>query len=203
MAKGPVEIWLLDLLKMQMSSLHNIIRSAFYQISDSGFQLLPFLNHFPAQVRLHNIQRAEIRGQVFRRQSARRCGAVLCVLVAQSCSTLCDPLDCSSPSSSVHGILQAGILEWVAIPFSKEAVLALNKLERPTLMLVLSSTTLVQPTPSPRRGFALLPLLRIFTETKALMRNFILYKRHLPMYKNTYLYPYVDKYRHRYKYGHI
>ena len=53
MAKGPVEIWLMDLLKMQMSSLHNIIRSAFYQISDSGFQLLPFLNHFPAQVRIY------------------------------------------------------------------------------------------------------------------------------------------------------
>ncbi|XP_059138117.1 LOW QUALITY PROTEIN: dynein axonemal heavy chain 8 [Peromyscus eremicus] len=52
MAKGPVEIWLLDLLKVQMSSLHNIIRSAFYQISDSGFLLLPFLHHFPAQVRL-------------------------------------------------------------------------------------------------------------------------------------------------------
>ncbi|KAM4835098.1 dynein axonemal heavy chain 8 [Thomomys bottae] len=56
MAKGPVEIWLLDLLKVQMSSLHNIIRSAFYQISDSGFQLLPFLQHFPAQVGLLGIQ---------------------------------------------------------------------------------------------------------------------------------------------------
>ncbi|KAL1771588.1 dynein heavy chain 8, axonemal [Sigmodon hispidus] len=56
MAKGPVEIWLLDLLKVQMSSLHNIIRSAFYQISDSGFLLLPFLHHFPAQVGLLGIQ---------------------------------------------------------------------------------------------------------------------------------------------------
>uniref|UniRef100_A0A8C5KN64 Dynein, axonemal, heavy chain 8 n=1 Tax=Jaculus jaculus TaxID=51337 RepID=A0A8C5KN64_JACJA len=56
MAKGPVEIWLLDLLKVQMLSLHNIIRSAFYQISDSGFQLLPFLQHFPAQVGLLGIQ---------------------------------------------------------------------------------------------------------------------------------------------------
>ncbi|XP_077760288.1 dynein axonemal heavy chain 8 isoform X1 [Canis aureus] len=56
MAKGPVEIWLMDLLRMQMSSLHNIIRSAFYQISDSGFQLLPFLNHFPAQVGLLGVQ---------------------------------------------------------------------------------------------------------------------------------------------------
>ena len=36
--------------------------------------------------------------------------------VAQSCPTLCDPMDCSLPGSSVHGIFQARILEWVAIP---------------------------------------------------------------------------------------
>ena len=35
--------------------------------------------------------------------------------VAQSCLTLCDPMDCSLPGSSVHGILQAGELEWSAI----------------------------------------------------------------------------------------
>ena len=40
-------------------------------------------------------------------------------LVAQSCLTLCDPTDCSLPGSSVHGILQARILEWAAIPFSR------------------------------------------------------------------------------------
>ena len=37
----------------------------------------------------------------------------------QSCVTLCDPLDCSPPGSSVHGILQARILEWVPISFSR------------------------------------------------------------------------------------
>ena len=37
----------------------------------------------------------------------------------QSCSTLCDPMDCSPPGSSVHGILQARILESVAIPPSR------------------------------------------------------------------------------------
>ena len=37
--------------------------------------------------------------------------------VIPSCPTICDPLDSSLPGSSVHGILQAGILEWVAIPF--------------------------------------------------------------------------------------
>ena len=39
--------------------------------------------------------------------------------VAQSCPTLCDPMDCSLPGSSVHGIFQARILEWVAISFSR------------------------------------------------------------------------------------
>ena len=41
--------------------------------------------------------------------------------VAQSCPSLCDPVDCSPPGSSVHGILQARILEWVAISFSRES----------------------------------------------------------------------------------
>ena len=37
----------------------------------------------------------------------------------QSCPTLCSPMDCSPPGSPVHGILQARILEWVAVPSSK------------------------------------------------------------------------------------
>ena len=41
------------------------------------------------------------------------------VLVTHSCLTLCHPIDCSPPGSSVHGIFQARILEWVAIPFSR------------------------------------------------------------------------------------
>ena len=39
--------------------------------------------------------------------------------VPKSCLPLCDPMDCSPPGSSVHGILQARILEWVAISFSR------------------------------------------------------------------------------------
>ena len=42
-------------------------------------------------------------------------------LVAQSCPTLCDPVDSSPPRPSVHGILQARILEWIAISFSRES----------------------------------------------------------------------------------
>ena len=41
------------------------------------------------------------------------------VLVVQWIPTLCDPMDCSPPGSSVHGILQARILEWVAMPSSR------------------------------------------------------------------------------------
>ena len=39
--------------------------------------------------------------------------------VTQSCPTLCDPMDCSLPGSSVHGIFQARVLEWVVISFSR------------------------------------------------------------------------------------
>jgi len=42
--------------------------------------------------------------------------------VTQSCPTLCDPKDCSPPGSSVHGIFQARVLEWVAIAFSNGVV---------------------------------------------------------------------------------
>ena len=41
------------------------------------------------------------------------------VLVTQSCLTLCNPMNCSLPDSSVHGILQARILKWVALPFAR------------------------------------------------------------------------------------
>ena len=54
------------------------------------------------------------------RVCARMCVCMrMCVIVAQPCLTLCHPMDCSRLGSSVHGILQARILEWVAIPFSK------------------------------------------------------------------------------------
>ena len=42
-----------------------------------------------------------------------------CVLVTQSCTTVCDPMNYSLPGLSAHGILQARTLEWIAIPFSR------------------------------------------------------------------------------------
>ena len=42
--------------------------------------------------------------------------------VAQSCPTLLDPMDCSLPGSSVHGIFQARVLEWVVVAFSASLI---------------------------------------------------------------------------------
>ena len=53
--------------------------------------------------------------------------------VAQSCPMLSDPMDCSLPGSSVHGILEARILEWEAILFSKESSLPRDQTQPPAL----------------------------------------------------------------------
>ena len=50
------------------------------------------------------------------------------VLVTQSCLTLCDRMDCSLPGSSVHGILQARILEWVAVFSSRGSSLLRDRI---------------------------------------------------------------------------
>ena len=57
-------------------------------------------------------------GYLVIKQQAFFTGVRVCS-VAQSCPALCDPRDCSPPGSSVHGILQARILEWVAMPSSR------------------------------------------------------------------------------------
>ena len=52
--------------------------------------------------------------------------ACMCAKSLQSCPTLCDYMDCSLPGSSVHGIPQTRILEWVALPFSRRSSLPRN-----------------------------------------------------------------------------
>ena len=57
--------------------------------------------------------------------------------VTQLCPTLSDPVDCSQPTSSVHGILQARILEWVAFSYSRTVYInQLGKLFFPVLLLL-------------------------------------------------------------------
>ena len=52
--------------------------------------------------------------------------------VAQSCPTLSDPMDCSLPGSSIHGIFQARVLEWGTIAFSRETTLGVRKSQKQT-----------------------------------------------------------------------
>ena len=78
------------------------------------------------------------------------------VLLAQSCPTLWDPMDCSTPGSSVHGILQARIQEWVAIPFSRGSSRPSDRtlfsaLQADSLQSELPGKTL-PPHPSPNNG---------------------------------------------------
>ena len=59
--------------------------------------------------------------------------------VAQSCPTLSNPMDCSLPGSSIHGILQARVLEWGAIAFSDFAIMVMIKIDRLNLVLKILS----------------------------------------------------------------
>ena len=66
--------------------------------------------------------------------------------VAQSCPTLSDPMDCSLPGSSVHGIFQARVLEWGAIAFSENIIQVELKLQHfiyPNLVIVSSDCCLL------------------------------------------------------------
>ena len=62
-------------------------------------------------------------GSISNRDASDQRVSLLCLgmraKLLQSCPTLCDPMDCSPPGSSVHGILQTRILEWVTMPASK------------------------------------------------------------------------------------
>ena len=67
--------------------------------------------------------------------------------VALSCLTLCDPMDCSLPGSSVHGIFQARILEWVAISFSRGSSQPRIETGSPTLQAMLLPSELPGKSP--------------------------------------------------------
>ena len=69
--------------------------------------------------------------------------------VAQLCSTPSDPMDCSLPGSSVHGIFQARVLEWVAIAFSDGLIHRVTKIwtRRNNLALMHMRTAAWEPVP--------------------------------------------------------
>ena len=86
---------------------------------------VPWTQHVP--LRTQNLGSVSTLGQmtVFKARSRSPASLItrqtMVSLVKVSCLTLCDPMDCNPPGSSVHGILQARKLGWAAIPFSKES----------------------------------------------------------------------------------
>ena len=73
-----------------------------------SFSVMVFSGYMPAIVTCH------LKGFSSKIFNYVTCGVCVC-LVARLCPALCNPLDCSLPGSSVHGIVQAQVLEWVAI----------------------------------------------------------------------------------------
>ena len=81
--------------------------------------------------------------------TSESCSAAAAAKSLQSCPTLCDPMDCSPPGFSVHGILQARTLEWVAISFSNAWMWKVKvKLLSRVRLLVTPWTTAYQAPPS-------------------------------------------------------
>ena len=78
-----------------------------------------FLPNFPLSSFFLNARRTTVRSREDIADTVNERIINTKVLVAQSCPALCSPMDCSPPGSSVHGVLQARILEWVTIPFSR------------------------------------------------------------------------------------
>ena len=73
----------------------------------------------PEEARSRSITRGEPSLMEAKKAGERDVKQKVKILVPLPCLTLCGPMDYSPPGSSVHGILQATILEWVAIPFSR------------------------------------------------------------------------------------
>ena len=67
----------------------------------------------------------------------------------QSCPTLCDPMDCSLPGSSVHGILWARILEWVAMPSSSGSSRARDQIQVSCVFCITGGFFTTEPTEKP------------------------------------------------------
>jgi len=101
-----------------------------------------------------------------KRKLETSCAVCVCVLVAQLCPTLCYPMDCSPPDSSVHGILQARIVEWVVISFSNCAIHFLSKSRCSSSFVVFHSLSCshCNPMDGSMPGFSVLQHLPIFAK---------------------------------------
>ena len=101
------------------------------------------------------------------------------VLVFQSCLTLCDPVDYSLPGSSVHGILQARILEWVAISFSRGSSQPRNQTQVSCIVGRFFIVWATRDTPSFSISTPVCPLLNLFTPYSIIAIEMLAFWPHL------------------------
>ena len=104
---------------------HDEISIFFYFIFKLYITVLVLPNNWPAGIsrRLQNSKNLQCKFHCQRLFKKIKGKDFVVVLVAKSCPTLWDPMDCSPPGSSVYGIFQARILEWVAFSSSKGSFL--------------------------------------------------------------------------------
>ena len=128
----PLLLWLLQVSKIPLLSLRVIVLYCCCSIAKSRLTLCnPMDCSMPGFPVLHHLWEFAQKSRPLSQRSYLTtsssvatlsfCSVCVCVRererVAQSCLPLCNPNDCSLPGSSVHGTLQARILEWVATPF--------------------------------------------------------------------------------------
>ena len=101
------------------------------------------------------------------------------VLVFQSCLTLCDPVDYSLPGSSVHGILQARILEWVAISFSRGSSQPRDQTQVSCIVGRFFIVWATRDTPSFSISTPVCPLLNLFTPYSIIAIEMLAFWPHL------------------------
>ena len=97
------------------SSVHGILQTRIVE----GVAIIFSRRSFQPGIEPEFLTSPALAGRFFTTSSTWEAQINALVLVAQLCPTFCDPMGYSLPGSSVHGILQTRILEWVAIPFSR------------------------------------------------------------------------------------
>ena len=103
----------------------------------------------------------------------------VCLLVTQSCPTLCDPMDYSPPGSSVHGLLQARILEWVANSFSRASSQPMDQTQVSCIAGIFHTTGATRETLHSTRSRA---QLSVMTQTDGMGRGCSRGKRYIYTY---------------------
>ena len=114
------------------------------------------------------------------------------VLGAQSCSRLCDPMDCSPAGSSVHGVLQARILEWVASSFSRGSSQPRDWSIKPGSLILQSGSLPSEPLRKPCLNHDYNIYISIYVCVCVCIHIYIYTYIYLYMYIHIYIYIYMS-----------